>query len=116
MSRWAGDIGFMETDPTRRGVHQETIVTRHYRGEVLRDYSSNFQTVAGQVNPNLKVSAVISITADPYINYHFSTIRWVEYMNVKWCVSRVAPQYPRINLTLGDVYLEQTDPEEDDYG
>lgn len=116
MARWAGLIGFMETDPAQRGVRQETIVTRKYKGEFTRNPGSQWVNSMDQVNPNLKVDVRLSILADPYINYHFSTIRWVEFMRQKWTVAKAEVQYPRVYLTLGDVYAEQSDPEDDDYG
>lgn len=116
MARWSGLIGFADQETARRGIDIETIVTRKYKGELMRNVGGAWVNAQRQVLPNTKVNMRISILADPYINYHCSTIRWVEWLGQHWTVSSFEVQYPRIYLTLGDVYTEQSDPEDDDYG
>lgn len=115
MAKWSGKVGFMETDKAAPGVHRETIVTRKYFGDVIRETSA-WKQISTQLNPDLTVNNRISIVADPYANYHYSTIRWVEWMGQKWKVTSVEVQRPRLILSISGLYVDETDPEEDDYG
>ena len=49
----------------------------------------------------------IEIVADPYINQHFPSIRYVMWNGTKWKVTSVEDQFPRLILALGEVYNGQ---------
>lgn len=117
MAKWSGKVGFMQTDRMAPGVHGETIVVRKYRGDVMKETSA-WKQIGSQMNPDLTINNRISIVADPYANYNYSTIRWVSWMGQKWKVTSVEVQRPRLILSIGGVYTDETNPEEDedDYG
>nr|DAP15130.1 MAG TPA: hypothetical protein [Bacteriophage sp.] len=102
MAKFYGDIGFSTQEQTKPGVWANVITLRKYFGDVItnsrRSQSSN------QLNDNIVISNEISIIADPYANENFHSIVYVEFMGTKWKVSNVSVQYPRLTLTLGDVY------------
>ena len=102
MAKFYGDIGFSTQEQTKPGVWTNVITPRKYFGDVItnsrRSQSSN------QLNDNIVISNEISIIADPYANENFHSIVYVEFMGTKWKVSNVSIQYPRLTLTLGDVY------------
>lgn len=102
MNRWYGKVGYVETAEVEPGIWEEQEIERYYYGELTRN-SSKFQT-SGGVNDDRDVSAEISIIADPYIDLHFNSIRYVEFMGVKWKVNTVEPKYPRLVLSLGGEY------------
>lgn len=107
MAKFYGAVGYAETVERSPGVWVEEIVERNYFGEQKR-YSRQLQTT-DKVNDNIDITAEISIVADPYAIQHFHAIRYVEFMGVKWKVTKVVPEYPRLLLTLGGVYQsEQT--------
>lgn len=54
------------------------------------------------------VSNEFSIVADPFAYANFHSMRFIEYMGAKWKISNVEVQYPRLILTVGGVYNEQT--------
>ena len=56
----------------------------------------------------LNVSNEFSIVADPFAYANFHSMRFIEYMGAKWKISNVEVQYPRLILTVGGVYNEQT--------
>lgn len=102
MARFYGIVGYAETVETVPGVWEEQITERNYSGEV-RKISKKWQ--AGEsLNDDLVVSNEISIVADPFAFNNFHNIRYVVWMGVKWKVSRMDIQRPRITLTLGGVY------------
>ena len=102
MSKFYGAIGFASTVETVPGVYEEQIVSHNYYGDVNRN-TRRLQT-SDSVNDNINVSNEISIIADPYARENFHAIRYVEWMGTKWKVGTVEVQYPRLILSLGDVY------------
>lgn len=108
MAKFYGPVGYAETVERSPGVWREEIVERNYFGEQKR-YSRQLQTT-DKVNDNIDIAAEISIVADPYAIQHFHAIRYVEFMGVKWKVTKVVPDHPRLLLTLGGLYydVEQT--------
>ena len=103
MAKFSGLIGFAELIETKPDVWKEKIVTRKYRGDLIK----NTRTLQGtdQVNSNINIANEISIVADPYANMNFHSMRYVEFMGAKWRVSSVdASERPRLKLTLGGLY------------
>ncbi len=107
MAKFFGVIGFNEeTIETSPGVWEQQIVERQYYGDLLRN-NRRLQS-SGQLNDDIDISNEISIIADPYANTNFHSIRYVEFMGSKWKVSSVDVQFPRLVLTLGGLYNEQS--------
>ena len=103
MAKFSGLIGFANLTETKPGVWKEEIVTRKYRGDLLKN-TRTLQS-AGQVNDNINIANEISIVADPYANMNFHSMRYVEFMGAKWKVTSVdASTRPRLKLTLGGLY------------
>lgn len=102
MNRWYGNVGYVETVEVEPGVWEEQETVRPYYGEFVRK-SSKFVT-SGGVNDDRDASVELSIVADPYIDLHFNSIRYVEFGGVKWKVNTVEPKRPRLILTLGGEY------------
>lgn len=102
MAKFYGPIGFAETEETVPGVHEEKIVERNYFGDLIRN-TRRLQS-ADQQNDNINIANEISIVADPYANDHFYAMRYVEFQGVKWKVSNVNVQPPRLVLTVGGLY------------
>lgn len=85
MNKWYGEIGFAEQIETAPGVWGEKITPHYYYGDIV-------------------ILNKISILADPFTYHNFHLIRYVEFMGNKWKASIAEVQYPRLILTLGDVY------------
>ena len=104
MARWHGKVGYSETVETAPGVWTPQDTVHEYDGDVLKN-TSRWAGNSNSTNDNLKVSTQISIVADPFAIKKFHTIKWVEFMGVKWGVDSVDPtQPPRLILALGEVY------------
>ena len=97
MSKFYGAIGYSVTEEIRPGVWGEKIIRN------TRQYQSS-----DNLNDNLNVSNEFSIVADPFAYANFHSMRFIEYMGAKWKISNVEVQYPRLILTVGGVYNEQT--------
>ena len=102
MAKWFGKIGYAETVESKPGVWKEQITEREYFGDLLRN-SRRLQS-SSSLNDNVIISNEISILADQFAYQNFHSIRYAEFMGTKWKVSNIEVQYPRLFLTLGDVY------------
>lgn len=102
MAKWSGKIGFVVASETKPGVWKEVATDRTYYGDLIRN-TRKLQS-SGNVNDNVTISNEISIVADPFANENFHAIRYAEFMGTKWKVTSVDVQYPRLILSLGEVY------------
>jgi len=103
MAKFSGKVGYGPTAvETAPGVWNEVMVERDYVGDVLRN-TRKLQS-GESVNDDLSVDNSISIVADAYANEHFFAIRYVMWAGVRWKVSNVEVQHPRLLLRLGGVY------------
>ena len=104
MAKFHGKVGFVEVTETRPSVFEEIPTEREYAGDVKKNYNRSVETMTS-INDNIVFSTNIEIIADPYINSHFPSIRYVKWKGACWkVVSTDDTSYPRIILTLGDIY------------
>jgi hypothetical protein len=100
--RFHGKVGYGETVETSPGVWEDVIVERTAIGDVVR--ASRAQTEGENVNQTLSLGNSISILADAYASEHVLELRYVTWQGVRWSVTDVAVERPRLVLTLGEVY------------
>ena len=81
---------------------KKRITEREYFGDVVRN-TRRLQS-SENLNDNIIVSNEISIVADPFANENFHSMLYVEFMGAKWKISNVEVQFPRLILTIGEVY------------
>jgi hypothetical protein len=106
MAKFYGAIGYAETRETAPGVWQESVVRRQYFGDVIRNAS---RVRDGEnLNNDLALDNRLSIVADPYAYENFHSMRYVEWMDAGWAITAIEVQMPRLILTIGGVYNEQT--------
>lgn len=106
MAKWYGTVGFAKTVETEPGIWEEQIVEERYYG----DLQSNFRKLqnSGEVNDDVNIANKISMLADPFAVNNFHSIRYAEYLGTNWKVTDVEVQYPRLILSLGGVYVENS--------
>lgn len=105
MAKFHGIVGFVDYEESTPGVWTEVVTEREYAGDLKR---KNNRFVSSQhINDNLAINNQIEIVADPYINQHFPSIRYVIWNGTKWKVTSVEDQFPRLILALGEVYNGQ---------
>lgn len=105
MAKFYGQIGFVKTaeEPEDSGIWaDETIVERDYYGDVNRIYRRWDGTQ--KVNDDIVINNEISILSDPYVTANTPWIKYVVWNGVKWKVTGVEVQYPRLILSIGGVY------------
>ncbi|SFU33377.1 hypothetical protein SAMN02910342_00118 [Butyrivibrio sp. INlla21] len=111
--RFHGFVGFCIQTETAPDVWKPVPSEKEYSGEVLQKTNRSVE-VTTSTNDNIVINSRISIVADPYINQHFPSIKYVKWNNNYWEVTSVdQTNYPRIILNLGEVYNGPTvEPEQ----
>ena len=102
MAKFSGVVGYGETEEVRPGVFEEVITEYSYFGDVLRN-ARRLQD-DNKVLDDIAVSNSISIVADEFANEHIYAMRYVKWQGVRWKVSEVVVERPRLILRLGGVY------------
>lgn len=102
MAKYYGKIGYAIDEEVKPGVWNPSIIEREYFGDVTRD--TRRLSSSGNTNDNIVISNEISIVADPFANENFHSILYAEYMGAKWKVTSAEVKFPRIILSLGEVY------------
>jgi len=111
MAKFFGKVGYAETSETSPGVWEEVIVDKCYYGDVLK-IARRLQN-SGGLNDNVIINNEISIVADPFAYNNFFNIRYVEWSGVKWKITNVTIQTPRLILSIGGVYNGDEGPATD---
>ena len=112
--KWFGEIGFHEEIEEAPGIFIPKVIPRQFYGDVLKD---SWKEVPGEkINADLHISNRLSVVADQYILNNFHKIAYATFGGAKWTVSDVEqdPDRPRLTLSLGPLYKEDVEEEEDD--
>ena len=104
MARYYGNVGYAKSVETAPGVWEDSITVRPYYGDVIRN-TRRWDNGEG-LNDNLNINNQISIIADAYAYQNFHAIKYVEWMGIKWKVSSIDVERPRLILSVGGVYHE----------
>lgn len=104
MAKFCGVIGYVVTKETEPGIYEEQVIENEYYGDMIRN--TRRLREAAKVNDDITISNQVSIIADPFANHHFHEMRYVVIMGVKWKITEVEVQYPRLILTIGGLYNE----------
>lgn len=106
MNKFFETIGYSVSEETAPGVWKDHIVEHNHYGDVIR---GKVQHETGtSLNDNLNISNEFSIIADPFAYENFQNMRYIVFMGAKWKITSVEVQYPRLILTVGGIYNEQT--------
>ena len=104
MAKFCGVIGYVITNEIEPGVYVEEVIENEYYGDVIRN--TRRLREAAKVNDDINISNQISIVADPFANNNFHAMRYIMFMGVKWKITEVEVQYPRLILSIGGLYNE----------
>ena len=104
MGKYNGMVGYAEDVISAPGINTDNIVERPTRGDVIKRYRR--LSSISKVEDDVDISNQISIVADAYAMSHFHNIRYATWSGIKWKVTSVEVQRPRLILSLGGVYNE----------
>jgi len=102
MAKFQGSIGFVETQETSPGVHEEVETELPYTGDILRNYQS-YQQGEG-LNRDVNINSRFSIVSDPHILGSLKYMKYVVWNDVKWTIKSFEIERPRLILYVGGVY------------
>lgn len=103
MAKFFGVVGYAMPVEVGPGIWEDIITERNYAGDVIRN-TSRWSTSQNSTNDDLNVSNQISIVSDPFAIQNFYSIKYIEFMGVKWKVTNIEVKYPRLILDIGGVY------------
>lgn len=106
--KFCGEIAFMvDEEEVAPGIWEPKLIIRPYIGDILRYTKRN--NIGDKQNINITISNQISILSDLFMQQNYSTIRYIVWNGVKWSVSSIDINHPRITFELGGVYNENED-------
>lgn len=104
--KFYGNIGYGLQTEIAPDVWDDVISERSYYGDVLRP--ARRLAEGSEINNDLTVTNSISIVADGFAHDNIFAMRYVVWNGVRWIVSNVTVQRPRLVLNLGGVYRGPT--------
>ena len=104
MAKFYATIGFVTTVEQTPGVWMESQTTKRYACDVI-SVSRRLQNDA-KANDDINIANRFSIVGDPYAMSNFFAMRWIEFQGVRWQITSVEVERPRLVLTIGGLYNE----------
>lgn len=111
MAKYYGSVGFSTSQESSDspGDWSAEIIEKKYYGDVIRRKRQWREST--NLNDNIEISNEISILADPYAYQNLGEIRYVTWNGTKWRVTSAEVNYPRITLSIGGVYNDDSGPQ-----
>lgn len=104
MSKFSGLVGYVTHSETTPGVWTPISDPKKMRGDIIRQ-ASNSQN-GDKVNSDITLNHRVSLIGDAYAFGNYYNIKWIDIDGLKWSVSSVEVQRPRLIVTLGGVWNE----------
>lgn len=106
MGKFYGKVGFLRTveEPEGSSIWTEQLEEFDYYGDIIRN--TRRWATADKLNDDLVINNQFSIIADSFAYKNLGAMKYVEYMGVKWKITDVEIQYPRLIISVGGVYNE----------
>lgn len=102
MAKFFGEVGYGHTVEVEPGIHEYVVTSRNYYGDTLTNSVKSDND--SQVISNRTIGNSFSILADAYAVENFFAMLYVEWMGVRWTITDVKVQHPRLILRPGEVY------------
>ena len=103
MAKYFGKIGYLQTEESVPGVFSEHVEERNYYGDILSNRIKPSEVGEG-LNNNLRLDHKISIVSDSFAMNNFGYMKYLIMGGVRWCITNVEIAYPRLILTVGEIY------------
>ena len=102
MNKYSGKVGLSILTEVKPGIWKPQIVEKSVFGDIIRD---NRNVVGSdKTNDDIKINNQISIVANPFLMENFRSIVYLTYAGAKWRITTVEVKYPRLLLSMGEVY------------
>ena len=107
MPKWAGKIGFASTSRTAKYVDSTEIIEKPYTGDLPKN--DRRWDDGDKINGDITISNKISVIANDFMLSNLQYMRYATFQGAKWKVTQISVAYPRVTLTLGELYNETHD-------
>lgn len=97
-------IDYVEIEP---GVYEPTVVVKSIKGSVVSNYYHHQNSDKSTID-NVRITNQLSIVANQFLNKHIANLVYIEFQGVKWKVESFDIRPPRVVVSLGGVYNEQS--------
>ena len=105
MAKWSGKIGYIKTEEVERGIwtDEKSIVERTHYGDTIRNHT-RIQPSSDSTNSDIVINVNLSIIADTFAIENLRYMKYAVINGVKWRITDVEPQRPRLILQIGGIY------------
>lgn len=104
MARFRCKVGFVESvDATGLGDYKDQVTEKTFRGEILQNYWRN-ENSDDKLVDDVTIDNRFSIIASPYAYKHIDRIKYIEWSGVKWKITSIEVNYPRLIFQVGGKY------------
>ena len=102
MAKYHGNIGYIIPTEELPGKWKDKAIEREAYGDFLEDRVNIQQS--DKISKDISMSGRLSIMIDKFAMTNFQHIRYAMFMGTAWSVTSVRPAYPKLYLTLGEMY------------
>lgn len=102
MARYKGYIGYVKPEEVSPGIYEERATEVMCGGERL--LGSRKWLPSQTLNDDILINERLSIICSHTLKENRGCIRYAVVDGVKWKVTAIESQYPRLILTLGGIY------------
>jgi len=99
-------LGFVKTIETAPDVWTPQVIEKPYVADILEERKQ--WTPGESTNDTVDLQNRFSIVLDDYLLVNQSQLKYIFYAGVKWKVRTLNPKRPRIDVSVGGVYNEET--------
>lgn len=107
--KWYGKIAYSENVEVEPDIWEPHATAREYFGDLLRN--THNEKATNTINNSITINNQLSVVADSELLNHLHSILWVTFGGVKWRISSVSVEPPRLVLTFSEPYLEDESDE-----
>lgn len=102
MAKFQGRIGFIHTEETSPGIHEEVVTEKAYQGDLLRNVQ-RFES-GEQVNRDFTIDNRFSVVADAYALTNYPYARYIYWNGAYWGINSIEIKSPRLILSVRGLY------------
>lgn len=102
MAKFAGTVGYAVQEETTPGVWKDVIKERKMKGDLLK--RSSYRRDGEEINDSISLNHRISVLGDAFAYENYFNIKYVKMGSIKWKVTGVEVERPRLILSIGDIY------------
>lgn len=95
-------VGFTDQVEVALDVWEDGITEKHMRGDILRSYA--YYANVDKINENTNLGHRISLVGNKYLLEKYMQMKYLTLHGVRWEISTVELQTPRVIVTLGGKY------------